>query len=186
MTEEEMIEWARNEGFHVVAGTLTKPTGIEVTDWENFLAEIRKKNLPTSTITVLNEIYDWFRSEDFRNLGAKVKVGQGKKLGAMHFYFAKIPSSVFSVWTDGRLSIDYGGFSGYLDGDRVVEFHHTIKSIEGFRDVPDDYTKYPSKMISQALADQPEAMATLKDALHTLGNFMQIYNPPFRKRNPIM
>jgi hypothetical protein len=183
MTEEELVEWARNDRVYVDSGALTKPTGIEVDDWENFLAEIRKKNLPASTISVLNEFYDWFRSEDFRHLGAKVKVGRGKKLGAMHFYFAKIPSSVFSVWTDGRLSIDYGGFSGYLDSDRVIEFHQKIKSIEGFRDIPDDYTRYPSMMIAKVLADRPEAMATLKDALGILGNYMRIYNPPFRKRN---
>jgi len=182
MTEEEFLQWARNEGVYFEAGALAEPAGIEVFEWENFLEEVKKKNLPESTISVMSGFHEWFRSGDFRNMGARVKIGHGKKLGALHFYFGKIPSPVFSVWTDGRLTIEYGGFSRYIDIDRVAEFHRKIKTIAGFEDIPDDYTRYPSKIIERVLAERADDMATLKEALLTLGNHMRIYNPPFRKR----
>lgn len=129
----------------------------EISEWPD------KKMLDTA-----KEIYQWTKG-----VADRLWFGTGAETGSftLHFLQGKKTISVFTLYTDGRLMLNYGWLSPQIGEKLMNEFHDRIVSISSFSKVPGDFTKWPSLNLAGAFPSEKEltefrnAVEGLRDAV---------------------
>ncbi|MEN3007308.1 MAG: hypothetical protein ABC585_00145 [Candidatus Methanosuratincola petrocarbonis] len=141
-------------------GVSTKPFSIsERTQWseEEFFENFEEK-VPEA-VGLVKDLYEWSK-----NTADKTQFGAGKNEGSFTFYYLKEGKtvSIFSVYTGGRLVLNYGQMNSKLPEKTLIEFHKLIHEIPTMRHVQDDFSKYPSVKIDSL--SEPD-LQKFKDAV---------------------
>jgi hypothetical protein len=133
-----------------------------------FLAAVQ--SLPAEAASTIGNLFAW--SEDEAD---QLWFGQGKASGSYtHKYFAHgAATSVFSVYTDGRLSITFGNLVAHLPQSMVEDFDKAIAAIPSLRPVTGDIHKWPNIRIEEAFVQMPSALDAFKAAVVELGARIQ-------------
>lgn len=152
-------------------GVSIKPTAEEVKrkKWskEEFF-RVLKEDSNSRVVNIVRDLYEWGNNHAHR-----IKFGTGPKTGSFTFHYLKegITISVFSIYTTGRLCLNYGALSARLSQEITEEFHKKIHKIPAFRDIPADPSKWPSITVSNAFKDPmniqkfKQAVLWLKDKI---------------------
>lgn len=127
-------------------GLSTKPPAVERKQWtEEKFFSVLEKNKP-KILDIVTDIYDWSKDEADR-----IWFGTGKELGSFTFHYMRDSEtiSIFSIHTNGRITLNYGSLSQKISSQRMEEFHRRIQEIPAFSKIPDDYSKWPSVRIEK-------------------------------------
>lgn len=144
-------------------GASTKPaTSQQRAQWteEEFFRALEEKNKP-ELVAVVKDLYRW--SIDTAD---RIWFGTGKETGSFTFHYMKEGKtiSIFSIYTDGRLILNYGWLVKPLQKETLEGFHKAMHEIPTFRHIPNAFAnKWPSVKID-ALKD-PQYLAKFKDAV---------------------
>jgi len=132
---------------------------------EKFFRAIQEAGLSSEVVQVIKDLYQWSRTSADR-----VWFGTGKETGSFTFHYLKDGRtvSVFSVYTKGNLTLNYGWLAAQVSKDVLEEFHRSIRSIPSFSRVPADFSKWPSIKIAEAFVNQPAALQSFKEAVIAL------------------
>jgi hypothetical protein len=98
----------------------------------------------------IRDLYEWSaRTAD------RVWFGTGVETGSFTFHYLVEGKtiSVFTVYTNGRLTLNYGWLSPQIARATLEEFHHKLTEIPAFRRVRPDFSKWPSLKASEAFRD---------------------------------
>ncbi len=106
--------------------------------------EVLRQNVEPGTAAVVENLYEW--AEDTAD---RVWLGTGKETGSFTFHYVKDGRtiSVFSVYTNGKLSLNYGWSLPQAGNEMLKEFHRRITEIPTFRHIPGDFSKWPTKLL---------------------------------------
>ena len=98
----------------------------------------------------MKNIYNWSNGK-----ADKICFGTGKERGSFTFYYLKDNKtiSVFSIYTNGRLGLNYGGLSNQVNKTTMERFHRRILEIPPLSHVSNDFTKWPSEKILTVFKD---------------------------------
>jgi hypothetical protein len=77
-------------------------------------------------------------------------------------------ASIFSIYTDGRLQLNYGWLRNQVSQDLIEEFHHSIHNIPSLSKVSSDFSKWPSAKIADTFVNRPDAVQKFKEAVIAL------------------
>ena len=112
-----------------------------------FFKVLSEKNEP-NIIRLIRDLYDWsVRTAD------KVAFGRGLRKGSFTFQYIKegIKISVFTLYTNKNLWLNFGWLRSHLPDDVIGEFHKMIIKIPGMQNIP--ASGWPSLSV-EVLADQ--------------------------------
>lgn len=108
---------------------------------ETLIKALAEKN-PPDIVSTAKDLYRWSKEAADR-----IWFGQGKETGSFTFHFLKAGRTIapFTVYTDGRLALDYGYLLGPLSQETLEQFHERITAIPTMSNIPKTFTnKYPS------------------------------------------
>ena len=71
---------------------------------------------------------------------------------------------MFTIYTNGRLSLNYGWLSTQIDKETMEEFHKLIHQIPLLEDIPTDFSKWPTIKVADAFTNQ-ESIEKFKEAV---------------------
>lgn len=113
---------------------------------------------------IVRDVYEW--SE---RLSHRIWFGTGAEIESFTFHYLKEGKtiSVFSVFTDGRLTLNYGWLSPQIDEKVMTEFHDKISQIETFKHIPAEFSKWHTLEVADAFKG-PEELDAFKEAVSWL------------------
>jgi hypothetical protein len=128
---------------------------------EEFFKVLSENTEPTIVSTV-RDLYEWGLSTADR-----VWFGTGIVTGSFNFHYLKNDKtiSVFTIYTNGTLTINYGYLSGRVEQDVLEQFHERLTRIPGFRRIRANFSKYPSIEITDAFGSVNETEEFKKEVL---------------------
>jgi len=124
-------------------GASTKPpTNIQRGQWteEEFFKVLKEKN-DSTIFNIVDNLYKWTENEADR-----IWWGIGKERGSFTFHYLKEGKtiSIFSIYTDGKLMLNYGWSSKILPIEVLEAFHKKVQEIPLMRQIPNDFSKWPT------------------------------------------
>jgi hypothetical protein len=121
--------------------------------------------LDVQACKAIEDLYKWSK-----NTAHEVIFGTGKEVGSFTFYYLKAGKlvTVFSVYTNGNLSLNYGALAGQIDKPILEKFHKSIIAVPGLGNLPGDFDRWPSVRISE-LVRQPDSLVRFTEAVKELG-----------------
>lgn len=126
-------------------GISTKPPPREQRrQWtEKEFFSVLERNEP-DILDVVKDIYDWSKGEADR-----VWFGTGKETGSITSHYLRDGEtiSIFSIYTNGRFTLNYGWLSPRISQQTMEEFHRRLHEIPAFSGITDDFSKWPSVRI---------------------------------------
>jgi len=145
----------------------TPPTG-ERKQWteKRYFDEIDAK-LSTDASEVIKQLYSWSVETAHR-----IWFGIGAIRGSFTFHYLKYGNktvSVFTIYTDGILVINYQWLSTAIEESTIQEFHETITKLPGFENIPADFQKFPTIRIDDVFTNRPDSIVTFKQAVEQIG-----------------
>jgi hypothetical protein len=111
---------------------------------ERFLKAVAERNPPTNA-NIAKELYQWTKENADRRW-----FGQGKETGSFTLHFLKGGRTIapFTLYTDGRLSINFGYLFGALSQETLEQFYAELIEIPTMSHIPKVFAnKYPSVKI---------------------------------------
>ena len=157
----------QSQGIEVLVphlhGTTTKePSVSKRKQWtaDDFLQTL-SKSVDAPTCSLIKEIHEWSTASADR-----IWYGTGAETGSFTFHYLKEGKtiSIFTIFTNGRITLNYGWLSRQVDEATLQTFHEKITSISSFKQVPADFTKWPSLKVSDSLSGS-ENLNKFKDAI---------------------
>ena len=137
------------------------------TRWtEQRFFEVARANLKTDVVDIMQDIYQWSETN-----ASQIWFGNGKVDGSYTFHYHKDGKrlSMFTVYTSGVLSINYGyltGVSGQLDEATISKFHEALTAIPGFGHIPAEFiNRWPSMKVQEVFLGHPERLEQFKAAV---------------------
>lgn len=105
---------------------------------ERFFKVLEEKNKP-EIVNLVRELYRWILSTADR-----VRFGTGKETGSITFHYLKEEEtiSVFTIYTNGKLMLNYGWMRNQLPTEVLKEFHEMIVKIPTLSHIPADFSKW--------------------------------------------
>lgn len=96
---------------------------------------------------VIRKLYDWSRTTADR-----VWFGTGMEKGSytFHYLLDGKTASVFSIHTDGNLTLNFGWLINAVDRNVLSSFHYSLTQIKPFAQISPDLTRYPSIKVDAA------------------------------------
>jgi len=149
-------------------GLSTKPTatrGEKRKKWtRDEFFEVLRGNVEPSITTLVENLYEWAEATADR-----VWFGTGVRTGSFTFHYLREGKtiSVFTIYTNGKLQLNYGWLSTQISTDVVEQFHRRIIEIPTFSRIPDDFSKWPTLAIADAFTG-PEEIQRFKQAVEWL------------------
>jgi len=144
-------------------GASSKPPETKRKQWtkEEFFRVLGEKNTDPKVIAVAEELNNWAKKEADR-----VWFGTGIETGSITFHYLKDGKtiSVFTIYTNGRLSLNYGWLSTQIDKTTMEEFHRLVHEMPSFSRISADFSKWPSIKLAEAFIDQ-ESVEKFKKAV---------------------
>jgi hypothetical protein len=124
------------------------------------------EKLSTEVAGVIRDLYTWSKSKADR-----IWFGIGEETGSFtyHYLLNGKTVSVFSVYTNGRVILNYGWLSQAVNSDEMQWFHQALISIPTFQSVPADFKRWPSIQIEQTLIKRPDDLAQFKAVVEEFG-----------------
>jgi hypothetical protein len=106
-----------------------------------------------TTAQIVRDLFEWCR-----NTADRVWFGTGVETGSFTFHYLKEGAtvSVFTVYTNGKLMLNYGWLLPHFSQEFVKALHDRVTAIPTFRRIPDDFTKWPSIWIEEAFPSSNE------------------------------
>jgi hypothetical protein len=144
-------------------GASTKPpTSQQRGQWseDEFFKVLKEKNQPDIVRTV-TDLYKW--SIDTAD---RIWFGTGKETGSFTFHYLKDGKtiSIFTIYTNGKLTLNYGWLVKPLQKETLEGFHNAIHEIPTFRQVPSDFAnKWPAVKLDAI--KNPEYLEKFKGAV---------------------
>lgn len=147
---------------HLYGASMKPPPGRQRGQWteEEFFKDLKEKN-EAYVVGIVENLYKW--STDTAD---RVWLGTGKETGSFTFHYLKDGKtvSVFSIHTNGRLTLNYGWLVKQQPRDTLQRFHQRIHEIPSLRQIPNDFLgKWPSVRV-EALKD-PENLKKFKQSV---------------------
>lgn len=128
--------------------------------------EVANASLPKDVVAIISDLYEWSLSK-----AKRVWFGTGTASGSFTFHYMVNGKtvSVFSVYTNGIITLNYGWLVTQVDLTTIQKFHQSITSIPGFENIAADFTKWPNIHISTIFLQKPEPLASFKNSVGELG-----------------
>ena len=128
---------------------------------EEFFRVLGEKTADPKVVTVAEELHKWAKKEADR-----IWLGTGIETGSITFHYLKDGKtiSVFTIYTNGRISLNYGWLSTQIDRKTMKEFHKLIHEIPSFERIPADFSKWPTIRVADAFINQ-ESIDKFKQAV---------------------
>ena len=158
--------------------TLAAPTGSAAGpsyhwDAERFFSNAREKGVAEKQSAIMRQLLEFCEAE-----ASRVFWGRGKETGSFTFHHLHGDSaySLFSVFSDGRLQINFGWLREKLDLAVVQPYRDALLALPGFSkmNVRDDYRSWPSVKIEKAFMNEAEierfnlAVLSFRDSLQNM------------------
>lgn len=127
---------------------------------EEFLAELARQVSPKE-LALAQDLYRWGRETADRMF-----LGTGSQLGSVSFHYLppEHTASVFTLYSDGNLSINYRFMVDKFDSALLVALHERLREIPSFAELPADFMRLPSLRLAKALPDA-DALARFKQVV---------------------
>lgn len=151
-------------------GAPSRPPEPKRKKWtEEEFFEVLNQNVEPKIINVVKDIYEWSK-----NVADRIWFGTGTETGSFTFHYLRegktIAISVFTIYTNGNLILNYGWLSPQVDKETMEEFHKLIHEIPSFEHIPADFSKWPPIKVANAFLNQPKAIERFKEVVTWLGN----------------
>ncbi len=132
---------------------------------DEFFRVLGEKNADPKVVTVADDLHKWASKKADR-----IWLGTGIETGSITFHYLKDGKtiSVFTIYTNGRLSLNYGWLSTQIDEKTLKEFHKLIQEIPSFSRIPADFAKWPNIKLADAFTDE-KSIEEFKKAVLCLG-----------------
>jgi hypothetical protein len=153
----------------------TGATGAPSYHWdaERFFSDAQEKGVSEEQLSVMKDLLGFCETE-----ASRVFWGRGKGTGSFTFHYLHNDTaySLFSVFSDARLQINFGWLREKLDTSLVQPYRDALLSIEGFSkiSVRDDYKSWPALRIEKAFRGEADvdlfksAVVAFRDSLREL------------------
>jgi RecB family endonuclease NucS len=146
-----------------ISKTRTPPSTSERKKWseELFFQDVNQQLSPDIT-SLIRELYNWSRGKADR-----VSWGTGKEKGSFTFHYLQNGStySMFSIYTNGALTLNFGHLTSVLSRQAIREFREEISTIPQFEFLSSDSRSFPTIRVKDALMNQPETLRRFKLAI---------------------
>jgi hypothetical protein len=128
------------------------------------------EKLSTEVVGVIQDLYTWSKSKADR-----IWFGIGEETGSFTFHYLLNTKtvSVFSVYTTGRLILNYGWLSQIISVKAMQSFHQSLTLIPTFQDIPSDFKRWPSIQIEQTFVKEPDDLLLFKSTVEVLGKMVK-------------
>ena len=148
-----------NTGGKVSGGVRTRWT-------EQRFFDVAVSSLSSDLVAILKDLYIWANKK-----AKRVWFGNGLVTGAFTFHYQQNGKSVsmFSAYSTGVLTINYGWLSTFVDASTMQKFHQSITAIPGFSHIPADFTRWPSVRIEEVFLNKPESLNQFKSVIEEFG-----------------
>ncbi|MGB9693388.1 MAG: hypothetical protein ACPLYF_00935, partial [Fervidobacterium sp.] len=127
---------------HLYGASIKPLTERERVQWteEQFFKVFEERNKP-EIVDIVKELYNWSS-----NTADRIWFGTGKETGSFTFHYLKEGKtiSVFTIYTNGKLALNYGWMRSQLPEEIIKEFHRMIQEIPTLQHIPADFSKWPS------------------------------------------
>jgi len=127
---------------------------------EEFFKDLEEKN-EAHVVEIVKDLYKWSR-----DTADRIWFGTGTETGSFTFHFLKDAKtiSVFSIYTNGKLTLNYGWLVKPLPKETLEQFHKMIHEIPSMRQIPNEFlNKWPAVKID-ALRDS-ESLSKFKHSV---------------------
>jgi len=154
---------------HLYGVSSKPPAGGKRRMWsEAEFMRVYKEAQPDS-FNVVKDLYEWSRGEADR-----IWFGTGKETGSFTFHYLLEGKtiSVFTIYTNGKLMLNYHFLSPQIPEELMREFHERLHQISSLSRIPSDFTKFPSIRVIEAFADS-ENLKNFKTTIKWLGEQLQ-------------
>jgi len=143
-------------------GVSTKPPTKQRRQWteERYFKDLEEKN-EQNIVNIVKDLYKW--SEENAD---RIWFGTGKETGSFTFHYLRAGRTIspFTIFTNGKLWLNYGWLLGPLTQDTLEQFHKMIHEIPAMQHIPNIFAgKWPSIKV-EALKD-PENLRKFKQAV---------------------
>lgn len=143
------------------------PKGEKRRKWtkEEFFETLRG-NIKPDVVAIVEDLYEWAK-----DTADRVWLGTGTETGSFTFHYLKEGRtiSVFTVYTNGKLTLNYGWLSSQVENDILQEFHRKITEISTFRHIPADFSKWHTIRVADAFKSS-EQIGRFKQIIEWLGS----------------
>jgi hypothetical protein len=126
---------------------------------EKFFKVLEERNEP-STVQTVRDLYEWGSDKADR-----IWFGTGKETGSFTFHYLKEGQtiSLFTIYTNGKISINYGWLTKPLKKETLEGFDKLIREIPPFSQIPHDFNKWPT--INVSALGNPDYVNKFKSAI---------------------
>jgi hypothetical protein len=156
--------------LHGVVGRKLSQTGSERSKWdaERFMSDAEAKNDPVSTERIVGLLAFARESAD------RIYWGTGKATGSFTFHYLlnEKTVSVFSVYSNGTLTINFGWSSSVMTEAVLQQFVERLRPIGGFGKLKAEFNKWPSFKVASALPKDAD-LESFREAVRWLGEQVQ-------------
>lgn len=136
---------------------------------ERFFQAI-KESLQPEIHDLIRDIYQWTKSRAHRMWFG---IGASRGSYTFHYLIEGKTASVFSVYTNGILTLNYGYLSTAVSPETMQAFHADIRNIPSFGDIPAEFSKWPSIRIEAAFGGKRQYLEQFKNAVEKLGELIE-------------
>lgn len=114
---------------------------------------VLNENVKPDVVTIVKDLYEYGK-----DVADRICFGTGTETGSFTFHYLKEGKtiSVFSIYTNGKFTLNYGWLSPHIDQEIMKEFHRKIQEIPAFRKIPPDFSKWPSIKVVDAFKDSED------------------------------
>ena len=144
-------------------GGVTKPMSPGRTKWDpkRFFRQATEDN-EESVVAFMRELYEFTKAEADR----PPWWGTGKQTGSFTFHLIREDRiiSVFTVYTNGSLMLNFGWMKDRVPVDILKRFVAKLREIPGLSNLKEDFSKWPSYKIASVLAE-PSDIEKFKESI---------------------
>lgn len=132
---------------------------------EEFFEALRG-NVEPGIVALVENLYEW--AEDTAD---RVWLGTGVETGSFTFHYVKEGKtiSVFTVYTNGKLTLNYKWLLPQVGNKLLEEFHRRITEIPTFRRIPADFSKWHTIRVADCFRGSEE-LEKFKQIVEWLGS----------------
>jgi hypothetical protein len=127
--------------------------------------QVLSETVEPDVASVVRDLYEWGQ-----NVADRIWFGTGRETGSFTFHYLREGKtvSVFTIYTNAKLILNYGGLLSHVDQETLEEFHGKIHEIPTFGHVPADFSKWHTLGIADALGD-PKNVSQFKQVVQWFG-----------------
>ena len=167
--QKEQTEILAPHLFGAASAPKQPPSGQRSRWTEQRFFEVASAALPAKTVAIIQDLYAWSK-----NKSRRVWFGNGVETGSFTFHYEDNGKNVsmFSVYTNGRITVNFGYLMAQVDGTAIQKFHQSITVIPGFGNIPADFNKWPSLRIEDVFLNKPDALVQFKAAIEEFSKYL--------------